>query len=178
MARTPQQRLMRPQQGWKAFAAAVEASGDRRRRGKGSQLHLVPKDASAFAVAPRCSVIRQGGAGERCRCPAVRGASRCYWHGGLLEVPAHPGNRKQLEKYHARIARAAARTQTYLLPREARQQAALHYRGAGRDWHAILAGAQAYLQDDGGLAFRRWMQEHEERWNKTQAGKPPKTLRK
>jgi hypothetical protein len=30
----------------------------------------------------------------------------------------------------------------------------------GKDWHVILAGAQAFLQQDGGLAWRRWLLEH------------------
>lgn len=159
----PTKRLTSPAGGWQAFASKVEAQPPRLRRGKGSQAHLAAcreTDFHSARAAPRCSVIRKGG--SRCGCPAIRGAKRCYWHGGLLEVPDHPGNRAQVEKYHARAAKARARNQLYSLPKHARIQAtALAIAGgAGRNWHIILQGAQAILQDDGGLALRRWIKEH------------------
>jgi hypothetical protein len=44
----------------------------------------------AIRNAPKCRAIRRKG--ERCKNPAMRGATRCLKHGGRVEVPAHPHN--------------------------------------------------------------------------------------
>lgn len=47
----------------------------------------------AIRNAPRCRTIRRNG--EQCRCPAMKGSTRCLKHGGRVEVPAHPHNVKR-----------------------------------------------------------------------------------
>ena len=158
--RTPQQRLNTPLGGWERCIKA--ATKPRLKRGKVSQAHLAQHRApvSVLQAAPRCTVVALS-TGKRCNVAAVRGAQRCHWHGGLLEVPDHPGNRKRTTKYLARQARAKARDQAYLLPKHARDQAARMARASGiRCWHIILAGTLALLAEDGGLSLRRWMAEH------------------
>lgn len=51
---------------------------------------------------PRCGKIKKSD-GRPCRAPRIRGASKCRWHGGLREVPNHPGNvRRYLGGAYAR----------------------------------------------------------------------------
>jgi hypothetical protein len=43
---------------------------------------------------PRCGKVRTNG--QPCQAPRLRNATRCRWHGGLRQVPSHPGNVRRL----------------------------------------------------------------------------------
>lgn len=46
----------------------------------------------AFESAPRCGARTKGNQGKPCRCPAIRGKSRCRVHGGARGSGARIGN--------------------------------------------------------------------------------------
>ncbi len=59
----------------------------------------------------RCGKRRTNG--RLCQAPRVRGATRCRWHGGLRQVPDHPGNvRRLLGGVYARQAAYKMRMKT------------------------------------------------------------------
>ena len=59
----------------------------------------------------RCGKLRTNG--KPCQAPRVRGATRCRWHGGLRQVPYHPGNvRRLLGGTYARQAAYKVRMKT------------------------------------------------------------------
>ena len=61
--------------------------------------------------AARCRKRRTNG--KLCQAPCVRGATRCRWHGGLRQVPDHPGNvRRLLGGTYARQAAYKMRMKT------------------------------------------------------------------
>ena len=65
----------------------------------------------AARLVPRCGKQRTNG--KPCQAPCVRGATRCRWHGGLRQVPAHPGNvRRLLGGTYARQAAYKVRMKT------------------------------------------------------------------
>ena len=49
----------------------------------------------AARLAPRCNKVKRSD-GRPCRSPCLRGATRCERHGGLRQVPNHPGNIRRL----------------------------------------------------------------------------------
>ena len=49
----------------------------------------------AARQAPRCGKVKRSD-GRPCRSPCLRGATRCERHGGLRQVPNHPGNIRRL----------------------------------------------------------------------------------
>src|SRR6056297_27298 len=59
----------------------------------------------AIQQAPRCQAMTKRG--TKCRCAAVRGATRCIKHGGRVEVPHHPHNIRRFlnGEMHAEYAR-------------------------------------------------------------------------
>ncbi|HGC5726840.1 TPA: HGGxSTG domain-containing protein [Legionella pneumophila] len=51
----------------------------------------------AFDSAPRCGARTKGNFGRPCRCPVVKGKSRCRVHGGAKGSGAPKGNRNALK---------------------------------------------------------------------------------
>ena len=49
----------------------------------------------AARLVPRCNKIKRSD-GRLCKSPCVRGGTRCWRHGGLRQVPDHPGNVRRL----------------------------------------------------------------------------------
>lgn len=84
----------------------------------------------AARQAPRCGKIKRSD-GQPCRAPRVRGATRCRWHGGLRQVPAHPGNvRRLLGGVYARQAAYKMRLKT-----------------AGEFWRQLLPPERQFLSE-------------------------------
>lgn len=164
----PVKPLRSPPMGWVKFAEAVEAAAKARPKRKGSpeagiELAKLRGPWQRMHEGPRCQAIAKQ-TGQRCAQSAMRGGTRCVKHGGRLEVPEHPANAKRAQHYRTRAEGAPARSALYCLPPEARKAAQAAYSGTEADkagrrsrWAEILEGAQAYLQDDGGRAFRRWI---------------------
>ncbi len=165
----PVKPLRSPPMGWVKFAEAVEAAAKARpkRKGRpeaGPMLAEYRVPWQRIHEAPGCQVVKRDG--SACRNRAVRGSSRCRVHGGRLDVPDHPANAKRAQLYRTRADGAPARADFYRLPPEARKAAQAAYnpspaRKAGRRsrWEELRDGAQAYTQDDGGRAFRRWIED-------------------
>lgn len=79
---------------------------------------------------PRCGKVKRSD-GQPCRAPRVRGATRCRWHGGLREVPNHPGNvRRLLGGTYA--AQAGYR---------------LRIKAMGEHWRQLTLQEQSFLRD-------------------------------
>lgn len=102
-------------------------------------------------------------AGKQCPHWAIKGASRCYCHGGIRDVPTHRAAIKLVRSgmVQAEIARRLARQTAYLPEhRAARIVVAKLLKGIGINplGHApiLLAGILAYEEDDAGRAWRRW----------------------
>ncbi|CZG51755.1 HGGxSTG domain-containing protein [Legionella pneumophila serogroup 1] len=55
------------------------------------------KKQYAFDSAPRCGARTKGNSGKPCRCPVVKGKSRCRVHGGAKGSGAPRGNRNALK---------------------------------------------------------------------------------
>lgn len=114
---------------------------------------------AALRAAPRCSKLNRQG--RPCGMPALVGATRCRMHGGLRQVPDHPGNLERLANgtLHRGLALRAAWSRWGAASSQARQAAA----DAAGHRASILTqaeGAQAYDRqtDDAGQAWRNWLQ--------------------
>lgn len=103
--------------------------------------------------------------GRPCRQPAVRGATRCRMHGGLREAPEHPANLRRY--WNGRLDRGLAMAAARKRWREA--WAALTIEQRMTVAAVLPAGARAadrgrgalallVLEQDGGRAWRKWMQ--------------------
>jgi hypothetical protein len=78
---------------------------------------------------PRCGKLRSNG--RPCQAPRLRGATRCRWHGGLRQVPEHPGNiRRLLSGAYAAQAAYKVRLKTM-----------------GESWRQLDAGDRSYLRE-------------------------------
>ncbi|MGM9454753.1 HGGxSTG domain-containing protein [Legionella bozemanae] len=51
----------------------------------------------SFEFSPRCGARAKGNNGQPCRCPAVKGKTRCRVHGGALGSGAPKGNTNALK---------------------------------------------------------------------------------
>lgn len=75
-------------------AKAARTARIPRRRGKPVISNLTEEGRLEGLVAarsaPRCQATRRNG--QRCRAPAMRGATKCLKHGGRVQVPEHPYN--------------------------------------------------------------------------------------
>lgn len=55
------------------------------------------KKGYAFELAPRCGARTKGNHGKPCRCPAIKGKSRCRVHGGARGSGAPRNNQNALK---------------------------------------------------------------------------------
>jgi hypothetical protein len=160
-----------PAQGWDAFAAEVAAHKAPKPRGSNCPENLnMAGNAAHFSLAPQCTCIARN-SGQRCKRPAVRGSARCNKHGGLLDVPGHPSNRRLLlaGHYAHKEASSAARKALLEFPRAIQQTArqavaALPSRLRHGRWHQLalqLATALAEAPNDNGRQLRRWHAQHQ-----------------
>ncbi len=78
----------------------------------------------------RCGKIKRSD-GQPCRAPRLRGATRCRWHGGLRQVPEHPGNIRRL--LHGVYAQQAAYK--------------LRMKTMGEHWRQLHPLENAYLRE-------------------------------
>jgi hypothetical protein len=94
----------------------------------------------AARQAPRCGKLRRNG--QPCRAPRLRGATRCRWHGGLRQVPDHPGNvRRLLSGTYA--AQAAYK---------------MRMKATGEFWRQLDFGDRSYLREV--LTAEEWSDMH------------------
>lgn len=128
---------------------------------------LPPGDGSSlWAIGPqgdrRCQHRWSRGErkGQQCSNWAMRGATRCHKHGGYREAPEHPATARRLADVEHMVQSRAARLSLADADPYARKQVETVLRGAALPLHAtiILEGITALEQDDGGRAFRRWVQ--------------------
>lgn len=100
--------------------------------------------------------------GRRCKAYAVKGASRCWMHGGLREVPDHPANgrayRKGLIDQHTQHLSARDKLYSEVSPQE-RESAreACRANGIPAIPLNLMAAVEALRADDGGRAWRRFV---------------------
>ncbi len=99
----------------------------------------------------RCGKLRTNG--KPCRAPRVRGATRCRWHGGLRQVPHHPGNvRRLMGGVYARQAAYKMRMKTMgefwlkLHPDEQQYLREFLTREEWKDMHLVDFAARALLE--------------------------------
>ena len=119
----------------------------------------------AARLAPRCNKVKRSD-GRPCRSPCLRGATRCERHGGLRQVPNHPGNiRRLLGGVFAAQAAYRLELKTLgeywnLLTTEEKQDVQSHFiPKARRDMKILDWAARFYLDrfDDQGHAWRTYM---------------------
>lgn len=146
-------------------ARAAAAAAKPKHKGKGRK--LPPGDGSAlWAIGPqgdrRCQFRWSKGErkGQQCKAWAMRGATRCPRHGGYREVPEHPATVRRLADVEHMVQSRAARLSLADADPHARQQVESVLRGAALPLHAtmIIEGIEALEQEDGGRAYRRWVQ--------------------
>lgn len=160
MAKTPLPELRengsrrRPPQGWKAFYEEAAKAKPPIKRPNLSPAQLANLKPKMGRVHYKTFCVATSRSGERCRCAPVRGAERCVTHGGMLEVPHHPGN----ARHRHREARAAAREAFYAYDKATRATVTKAAPGRRAErWATLLEGAQALHADETGAAFRRWL---------------------
>jgi glucans biosynthesis protein len=158
------------------FLAAVAEAARRAIKKRGTRgLNISPASLRALDVArssdrtrgvraarraPRCDKIRTNGL--PCRAPALRGATRCRWHGGLRQVVNHPGNiRRWLSGKYARQDRIRAAHRAWRdAPRENRDLVlSIVPEDRQRDILLLTEGLAALDAGffDGGRAWRRFL---------------------
>lgn len=156
-----------PDGGWQAHAdlIAEAAKQAHKPRVAGPRENLQPGRVHLVWRAPQCEATANS-TGQRCKCRVIRGASRCFLHGGLSEVPAHPSNIAAYRdgRIQAKLDANAARKAFYLHEPATRQVVKTAWETAGgaqrrrrAKWTDLLAGAQAISSDDTGRAFQRWL---------------------
>jgi len=153
-------------QSWAQFEAEVAAQSFKKTRRKpnmtASQMdNLVTPGQSQFLkqVTRPCQFVKKNG--ERCKCWAMRGASRCQSHGGYREVPGHPATVRlyQSGAIQRQTAHKTARAALYQLKtpgREAARSILLEYTGQAGVVN-IMHGVACFMADDCGIAWRRWI---------------------
>ncbi len=163
---------MKPPSRRERFIAEVAAAARKRhapRRQSPEQLNNLARALKAdplrglraAAQAPRCSARNR--AGLPCKCPAMRGATKCSQHGGRREAgPEHRGNQTWVlsGKAHRgarmqRIRQEGREAWEELTPEERRIAADL----ARGDGFAAAEAALALRQGrhDGGRAWHAWV---------------------
>ena len=146
------------------FAEEVRKAARKRRPAPASALNgndNLKRHIEQAHAAPRCQ--KKGNlkrTGKPCAAPAVRGGRYCYKHGGMQDVPAHPHNIKLLEegKIDAHLQHNRDRQQYFLHPASIRNVINDVFKRAQLPHNAYtrkLELANAYIQDDGGRAYRR-----------------------
>lgn len=107
----------------------------------------------------RCDFIKRDG--SQCGNWAMRGASRCHTHGGYRQNPNHPatGRRFLSGDVDRQTQHREARDRVAKGDPKARSaaQRELKDRGIGRNAVDTLEGMTAFLADDGGKTWRRWL---------------------
>lgn len=100
-------------------------------------------------------------AGHRCRRWAMKGARRCYHHGGMRQNPEHPSAVKRLhDALHIDAGRKAAQSLKDAPPKaRATVEQALRDNDLPLRVQTVAAGVDAYQRDDNGRAWRRWLKE-------------------
>jgi len=127
--------------------------------------NLVPPGQSQFLkqVIRPCQFVKKNG--ERCKCWAMRGASRCQSHGGYREVPGHPATvrlyqsgaiQHQTAHRTARAAMYRLKTPRELQALEAARSVLLEYTDQANAVN-IMHGVACFMANDGGSAWRRWV---------------------
>jgi hypothetical protein len=137
---------------------AVKETGRKTRNLQPGRIWLTKK-------APQCVVIKRSG--ERCKAPAMRGARRCYYHGGAYEVPEHPTSRRLLRegKLDLADARVAAVQKWRMTPEENKQaveDVAGPWTARRSPLHAEGAEAIGAIDQDGGAAWRAFVKKCKE----------------
>ena len=106
----------------------------------------------------RCQ--HKGKTGQQCRRWAMKGARRCWDHGGLLDNPHHPSAPRWIAEIEAAAAKQAINKEIRTHDPQtvaAVRQAATTHSGAPPSGGDILQGLKALAQDDNGKAWRRWL---------------------
>ena len=153
---------------WNKFKKAVsEAAKKPRKKEHGPIENLNPNGPGSIyplTLPPpadkRCAA--RTGKGSQCLKYAMRGATRCSFHGGHREVPAHKGTIRLLAQgeIDSRDQMIEARKQLYDL-RPSREDVAyirqiIRDKGQRPSPPRILEGIIAMKADSEGVAFRRW----------------------
>lgn len=156
-------------QGWSQFVEQVRKAAQRkpnRSHGPVECLTNAGNDRSLWGnpekyAEGRCKHVNHK-TGAQCKKWALQGASRCNFHGGYRENPQHPGavalyQSGELDR-HDQHRKAMYRV--YKRGREEEREAAKQaMRSHGLICHApdLLDGMDAYIMDDNGRAWRRWI---------------------
>lgn len=163
---------VRPDGGWKKYIAevmehdrAAQRAAPKHKPTEAALANLRPGRMRLVDKAPRCVAMARS-TGQPCKAARVLGSTLCAMHGGLLEVPSHPGSRREWGGARGERLQAAidARIAMAGYPKAIRDAVHAAYRAAEgakrrrRDkWPTLLAGAQALTADPSGKAFRRWL---------------------
>jgi hypothetical protein len=147
----------------------AEAARQRRRkpRGRPSPQNMTEEGRrlglEAIRNAPRCRSVRRNG--ERCKNPAMKGATRCLKHGGRVEVPAHPHNIRRFfsgitvsEKDSYQRSREAWDQMTY---REQREFLAMLPAGIAKKSKLVFYAASVWkqIEKDDFVAWSRLLED-------------------
>ena len=154
---------------WRTYLKAVAEAARKPRRGRPGPPSnpidpaLGPKALHGNGPPPqerRCQYSNREG--RQCRKWAMRGATRCFAHGGCRQVPDHPASirlyhngritandaRRRasaiIYSKHHKAGRAAVMTAQRSLPYELSRE-------------AIADGILSYYADDAGKAWRQWL---------------------
>lgn len=154
---------------WAEFVERVAAAAKPKSNRPGNTATLSHAgDASSLWGEPipadrRCTFTHRKGdnAGKRCGNWAMKGAKRCRAHGGYRQNPEHPATARRLADVLAvdltRKARATLRDADPRA-RSAVEQALTEIQIPRRP-ETVLQGIEALQADDGGRAWRRFLQQ-------------------
>jgi hypothetical protein len=150
---------------WDAFLEKVAEAARKRPKRAGIKGKRLPKSGDPTGLWPAkitCDFLR-GAAQVRCRSWPMKGATRCVRHGGLRQNPAHPATVRLYQSGEIAKAdqrkRARAELATGDYPELASIRDAIKARTGQKaiPSHVLLEGIRAAREDDGGMAWRRFL---------------------
>jgi hypothetical protein len=151
---------------WADFVETVaEAARKRARRARGKTGKRLPKSGDPTGLWPAsltCDFLR-GAEGIRCKNWPMKGATRCRHHGGYRQNPAHPATVALYQSGEITKAdqrkRARAELATGGYPELIQIRDAIKARTGGSrvPSHVLLEGIKTAREDDGGMAWRRFL---------------------
>jgi hypothetical protein len=149
------------------FVHKVEAAAakPKKARGTGNQANLLNgTDGEYFwpiREDRRCAFTHTKGdrAGKRCGAWSMRNGTRCARHGGYREQPDHPATIRRLALIQHQQAKSIANKELRRAPPKTRHtvEQALELEGLPLSPSTVLQGVQAYIIDDNGKAWRRFI---------------------
>jgi hypothetical protein len=150
-------------QSWSEFLRQVENAPKPPKPGARGPVENLEKRLTVYLPPDpdrRCDFVSSK-TGLQCKKWSMRGASRCHFHGGYRQNPHHKGTQRLYRQgaLHEHDTQMKARHALKGIPRQASGAAALAIKENSKPKRPrlVLEGARAYLEEDGGKAWRRWV---------------------